>query len=90
MIEIKILIKFVHKTITLRTLTFADTRLENKVMLDVLDALLPYGQELYNLNLANAFVFFHHLLREERDRFDWIVYSRVNSITNLMTGSNIQ
>ena len=54
-----------------------------KTMLDLLDVMIPYGKQLEILNLSNSFVFFHHLMEDQRNRFDWIIYSRINDITYL-------
>ena len=74
---------------TIDSIVISDTRLENNTMLDLINALIPYGKELESLDLANSFVFFHHLLQEQRDRFDWIVYSRINALTHLRVDHNM-
>ena len=74
---------------TVRNIVISDTRLENKAMLDLLNALIPHGAELDKLDLANSFCFFHHLLQEQRDRFDWIVYSRINCLSHLRLDHNM-
>ena len=66
-----------------------NTRLENKMGIDLLDSLFSYGSELHTLNLINYFVFFHHLMETQRERFDWIIFSRINVVTHLKYWSKI-
>merc|ERR1711970_1314724 len=65
------------------SLEFKNTRLENKMGIDLLESLLGYGTELRVFDLTNYFVFFHHLMETQRQHFDWIIYSRINIVTHL-------
>ena len=60
-----------------------NTRLENKMGIDLLDSILNYGTVLQMLDMTNYFVFFHHLMETQRERFDWILFSRINIVTHL-------
>ena len=51
--------------------------------IDLLDSILNYGTVLQMLDLTNYFVFFHHLMETQRERFDWILFSRINIVTHL-------
>ena len=60
-----------------------NTRLENKMGIDLLESILNYGTVLQVLDMTNYFVFFHHLMETQRERFDWILFSRINIVTHL-------
>ena len=51
--------------------------------IDLLDSILNYGTVLQMLDMTNYFVFFHHLMETQRERFDWILFSRINIVTHL-------
>jgi hypothetical protein len=69
-------------------LSLYDTRLENKIALDVLEGLIRHGARFEVFELSNYFVYFHHLLDLQRDRFDWIIFSRIFEIVHLKLDHN--
>ena len=63
------------------SLTFK--RFEKEAGLDILEGLIRHGARLEILEMINYFIYFHHLMDTQRDRFEWIIFSRILIVYHL-------